>query len=251
MEAFPLQLEDLLPIDTEGLPETPLHRQTDPQNQQDRAVFEREATLIGAGTHRIKRITPHLAEVGNQDLGEGVVLSPDETEATILPSAPRGSLARGLILHKLLEEVLTGELQDDAASLVERATVLGRELANSPGGADFNPQEAAQSVRRGLALPEIQAVRDTLIPECWISNSITASGAEQVTVGIADAVTYGSDGQVSLVVDWKSDVRPTPMVKAGYRAQVASYLLATGAKTGLVVFLSTGHIESVSEIPEI
>ena len=69
---------------------------------------------------------------------------------------------------------------------------------------------------------------------------------EAVTLGVADAVTVGPDGRIGLVVDWKSDVDPAPAVVAGYRAQVAAYLAATGANEGLLVFLTSGRVERIA-----
>lgn len=158
---------------------------------------------------------------------------------------PRGSLARGQILHKLLEEVLTGEVQDDAAALETRAVQLAAELESTPGAVVLDAGEAARSVLRGLALPAIQAVRTRLVAECWVADSVALDGSEQVTLGVADAVVQQPDGRISLVVDWKSDVDPTPSTVAQYRLQVGAYLRATGAAVGMIVFLSSGAIERV------
>ncbi len=245
MAAILLGLEHLSPFDTDRLDEVSLHRAEDPANRQDRAQFEVEAALIASKTHRITRITPHLAEAGEEISIQPALLPQGINDQDLPHSPPRGSLARGQILHKLLEEVLTGEVQDDAAALETRAVQLAAELESTPGAVVLDAGEAARSVLRGLALPAIQAVRTRLVAECWVADSVALDGSEQVTLGVADAVVQQPDGRISLVVDWKSDVDPTPSTVAQYRLQVGAYLRATGAAVGMIVFLSSGAIERV------
>ena len=42
------------------------------------------------------------------------------------------------------------------------------------------------------------------------------------------------------MIDWKSDVDPTPETLDHYRAQVRAYLDITGAERGMVVFVTPG-----------
>ena len=48
-----------------------------------------------------------------------------------------------------------------------------------------------------------------------------------------------------VVVDWKSDVAPTPETLQHYRSQVRAYLDATQAARGLVVVVTNGSTFSV------
>jgi hypothetical protein len=74
--------------------------------------------------------------------------------------------------------------------------------------------------------------------------SETIADVETATSGIADAISYGPAGNPDVVVDWKSDVSPEPALVEHYRyrAQVRSYLASTGAKQGLIVFVTTGRL---------
>jgi len=108
--------------------------------------------------------------------------------------------------------------------------------------------ELATSVLRGLSVPEVAAVRHALIPECWVSASRSDGRAENVVIGIADAVALDRDGGIGLVIDWKSDVAPEPKTVSRYHGQVRSYLDATGAPEGLIVFLTTGQVERVRPV---
>lgn len=63
--------------------------------------------------------------------------------------------------------------------------------------------------------------------------------------GIADALALDGDNDVEVVIDWKSDVEPTAEVVKLYREQVRDYLAATGGKSGLLVFVTSGRVERV------
>jgi ATP-dependent exoDNAse (exonuclease V) beta subunit len=245
MERFPLRLDELTPIDFEGLGEARLQRTEEPANPQDRAQFVTEAALIAARASRIRRITPHLAEAGDEPVGEPAPTRLAADDDDVVLDRPRGSLARGLILHKLLEEVLTGELLEDEAALTSRAGTLTLELADAPGAATVSSLEMAQSVLRGLALPDVRAVRNRLVAECSVASSFMTEGVEDITLGIADAVVMNAEGGIELVVDWKSDVDPSLATVASYRAQVSAYLRACGATKGLIVFLTSARSERV------
>jgi ATP-dependent exoDNAse (exonuclease V) beta subunit len=245
MERFGLRHDDLEPFDAQHLDEGRLERTEELANGQDCAVFEAEAALIAARTQRIERITPHLKE-GNETIGaEQAPLPPSANDPMIEIAPPRGSLARGLVLHKLLEEILTGEMPEDLAVLETRAVELAAQLDDTPGAAALDGAEAARTVLRGLALPPIRAVRDRLVPECTVASSVLDGEVEWVTLGIADAVVRGTDGTLDLVVDWKSDVDPAPATIAQYRGQVGAYLMATNVTAGIIVFLTPGQIEHV------
>jgi len=149
----------------------------------------------------------------------------------------------------LLEEVLTGETPDSTDGLETRASILLSELGivtyESAEDGPYAPELAA-SVRRGLEVPAVAALRPRLLPEVTV---FSADSAEQSTVfvgGVADALALGDGDQVEVVVDWKSDVDPAASVVDLYREQVRDYLAATGAKEGLLVFVTGGHVERVA-----
>ena len=248
MERFGLQHHGLDPFNADHLAGGKLDRTEDLPNTQDRGAFEAEAALIAARTHRIQRITPHLAEADEATEPGPAPLPPLEDDSADATPPPRGSLARGLVLHKLIEEVLTGEVAEDVGTLEARATELAWQLDDTPGAAGFDAVEAARTVLRGFSLPEIRAVRGRLVPECTVSTSVTTPEAEMITLGVADAVVREADGTVGLVVDWKSDVDPASAMVARYRGQVGAYLSASGAPEGLIVFLTPCVTEKVVKL---
>jgi hypothetical protein len=65
---------------------------------------------------------------------------------------------------------------------------------------------------------------------------------------IVDALVLDGAKSVDVVVDWKSDVEPTAEVVKLYREQVHDYLAATGGKSGLLVFVTSGRVERVTPL---
>ena len=102
------------------------------------------------------------------------------------------------------------------------------------------PRELAGCVARALALPEIAACRARLVPEVPVYGATSTGAEEQVTIGIADAIAFGTEGTPQVVIDWKSDVGPSPDTLRHYCDQVRAYLDVTGAERGLVVALTSG-----------
>ncbi len=168
-----------------------------------------------------------------------------ETEG---PIAVQGGRERGLVIHKLLEEVLTGETQDHRASLIERAGTLIQSLG-LPVAADpakgLSNIEIAGCVERTLRLPQVATLRPTLLPEFPVYASDLLDGEERATVGITDATSFAVDRKPTVVIDWKSDVHPAPETLEHCRTQVGNYLRTTGAELGPIFFVTSGTVVSV------
>jgi hypothetical protein len=93
---------------------------------------------------------------------------------------------------------------------------------------------------RTLQFPEIAALRPSLQAE----TAIWAASDGTYLAGRVDAVSVVG-GEVQAVLDWKGDVAPSVLDRAGYRGQLAEYLAATGAPRGALVYMSLGQIEWV------
>jgi ATP-dependent exoDNAse (exonuclease V) beta subunit len=230
------------------------------ENPQDEATWRAEAATIAATRRIITWRSPSRHEIV---AGEQHVPSEEEIFAeaatleerlpaeagTVLPCETiQGSWERGLVLHKLIEEVLTGETAEDPMALESRARTLLAELGvagfDSPADGPHAPEIAA-TVLRALAIPEVAALRPRLLPEITVFSVEMSDDATTYVGGIIDALALGQDGGVDVVIDWKSDVDPRTIQVDFYRAQVRDYLAATGAKEGLLVFVTTGKIEKV------
>lgn len=171
----------------------------------------------------------------------------DDTELPAL--AVQGGRERGLILHKLLEEVLTGETAEDATALAARAeelaAMLAADILDDPGKG-LSALELASTTKRALALEQVAAVRNRLVPEFGVFSAETEDGREHVRTGVADAIAFKEDGAPEVVIDWKSDVEPTADAIAHYKRQVHAYLEMIGAPKGLIVFATPGTVHEVT-----
>ena len=227
-------------------------------NAQTRESFAAEAAAIADRRRHLTWLAPSRDESST-----GPVLTPEAVEIwaandarqpddEAVPPSIQGGRERGLILHKLLEEVLTGETPDDTSALTERARALivaiGKTVVDDPAKG-LSPSEIAGCVTRTLALPEIVELRPTLAPEFPVYASTVVDDVEQATAGITDATSFGPDGKPQVVIDWKSDVQPTAETINHYRAQVANYLDVTGTKRGLIVLVTSGEILTVMPSP--
>ena len=164
------------------------------------------------------------------------------------PRAVRGGRERGLVIHKMLEEVLTGEIDEAHETLTDRATVLIEMLGLTPTMCPeegFCAVEIAGCVARAFALPDVATLRHALKPEFPVLASSIIDDVERLTVGITDAIAIGADGLPDSIVDWKSDVEPDAEAISRYRAQVKSYMQAMGARRGMIVFVTSGVVLTV------
>ncbi len=250
-----LSLADLPALDVTHLPLEMGAAAAGEGNQQTRESFAAEAGAIAARHRGLTWLAP-----SRDESSAGPVLTPEAVEVWAAGDARQpddeaerpsvqGGRERGLILHKLLEEVLTGETAQDNAALAERAqaliAALGRPAVEDPSQG-LSPGELAACVTRTLALPEIAALRSVLTPELPVYASVVLDEVEQATAGIADAIALGPDGTPQVVIDWKSDVQPAPETIDHYRAQVRAYLDMTGTGRGLIVLVTTGEIIAVA-----
>lgn len=220
-------------------------------NAQTRATFAAEAEAIIARQTRLTWLAPSrdenaagtvLQEEGNGIWTSSAVDQPDGLQTTL---QVQGGRERGLILHKLMEEVLTGETDEARAALAERAAELIRALCRSPvadAERGLSAEELAGCVVRTLALPDIAGLRSGLLAEFPVYAAQSIDGAETATAGIADALTLTAEGRPAIVVDWKSDVAPNSQTLDHYRAQVRAYLDMTGAGHGLIVLMTSGTV---------
>jgi exodeoxyribonuclease-5 len=220
-------------------------------NAQTRASFAAEAETIAAGQTRLTWLAPSRDEnadgsVLREEEAALWIGSADDQPSELDAAAPvQGGRERGLILHKLMEEVLTGETQEAGVTLAQRAAELIRALGRSPvddPATGLSVQELAACVIRTLALPDIAALRPGLLAEFPVYAAQAVDGVETATAGIADALTLTAEGRPAVVVDWKSDVSPAPGTLDHYRAQVRAYLDMTRAERGLIVLMTSGAV---------
>ena len=225
------------------------------ENEQTREVFAAEAAAIGERHQPIVWRAPSRDEdVAQPILREEVpsILATDGDGAPADGAAAltiQGGRERGTILHKLIEEVLTGETAETPLNLTARAESLihslGLPVMEDPA-LGLAPAELAGCVVRALSLPEVVALRPVLVPELPVYGSITTDTHEEASPGIVDAIVFDAGGAPQVVIDWKSDVDPSQETLDHYRAQVRAYLDMTGAERGMVVTVTNGAVHCVT-----
>jgi exodeoxyribonuclease-5 len=249
-----LAVSDLPPIDLSAFCLEIPPRPEENQNIQTREVFASEAARIVDLSHPIVWLTPSKHDAADEHTnGEAAVISisnlDEETTDTVPLIEVKGSTKRGLIIHKLLEEVLTGETLENLDNLTSRAHELIislNETHHDVAAEGISADEIASSCSLALNLPEIQELRlGNLRPEISIYASDLKGSLEQITSGFADAIAY-KDGSPDVVIDWKSDVSPSANIIESYKGQIKAYLSAVGAKKGLLVFVTSGKTINVN-----
>lgn len=240
-------------FDTSGLPLEPIDALGSASNNQTRESFAAEAKAITDRQVRLTWLAPSRDENATGKV-------PQQVEASIWTSSNDGPSAefqplvsvqggreRGLILHKLMEEILTGETDDSRSTLVTRAEELIRATGKIPAvdpAAGLAPEELADCVARTLALPQIAALRPSLLAEFTVYAIRGEHTVLVATAGVADALTL-NDGRPAVIIDWKSDVNPNPQSIEHYRSQVRTYLDVTGAERGLIVLMTNRTVITV------
>ena len=250
-----LSLPELPALELDDLPTDIDLVNAELENRQTREVFASEAAAVVESHRRIVWRAPSRDEsvdgpVLRQETPEILTTDGDGAPAdNNVAAVIQGGRDRGLILHKLIEEVLVGETAETIPELVARADILiralGKPVMDDPA-LGLAPSELAGCVVRALSLPEVIAVRPRLKPEFPVYASELAEMHEEAAAGVADAIAFDPDGVPKVVIDWKSDVDPSPRTRDHYCGQVRAYLDMTGAERGLVVVVTSGDVIPVA-----
>jgi ATP-dependent exoDNAse (exonuclease V) beta subunit len=235
-----LEQQKLSRFDITKLPTaTPTAPRAETPNLQTREVFEDDATAIAARTTRLTWVRPSDHDADRMPVGELVAMEPGDPPETGLPVGP--GRIRGLVLHKLIEEILTGEVEETPTALARRAGILTLQLATGDGASLPGKDEIAATALRALRLPGIAELRATLVPELTLFGSTAEGNIETVLSGRADAIAFGN-GTASVVVDWKSDVAPSTEDIQLHAGQLRDYLASANAPRGALVYMTPGTV---------
>jgi CRISPR-associated exonuclease Cas4 len=232
-----LRQNEIPEIDLSAFPEPTARPAPSSKNEQSADVFAAEQRRIDEKATPIvwRRPSDHDPDRLGDPL-ESVVIAEAVAEHPDIVGA--GAL-RGIILHKLVEELLTGELVSTRKAATARADVLLSQLVS--GGGDDGPRpeplEMAGTALRTLALPEIAVLKPYLVPEL----AIWAARDTYLVAGRADALAI-RENKIDVAIDWKSDMKPTTSIRAAYAGQLRDYLEATGTARGALVFMSLGEV---------
>lgn len=241
-----LRADELPEMNLESLPSAPgksEDRRPKPQPQvQSRDQFRKESYKLKQSSSQLTWVTPSKDEVPVTDLDTTFL---DLGESTLhedeLPPVAGPGLVRGQVIHRLIEEILTGETPLDQAT--ERAEILVTQIQSYPEielPDSIDPVEISLRVARALQLPQIHPIIDSLVPECPVYNFESENGASSVVVGIADAISFSLDGTPQLIIDWKSG-----QVETHHEEQIAAYMRATSINRGLLVYVDSAQVKEV------
>jgi ATP-dependent exoDNAse (exonuclease V) beta subunit len=220
----------------------------EPPNRQTAEIFEAEAAKIAEGITRLTWLKPSEHDRDRIPLAEAVSLEVADAPEAESPVGP--GRVRGLILHKLMEEILTGEIEETLPVLAKRAEILISELAIEQDVEAEAPakEEIAATALRTLQLPDIAVLRHALVPELPVYGMLD-TGCTALT-GRADAIAIQA-GAASIVLDWKSDVAPTIEDIAVHAGQLRHYIAAVGAPRGALVYMTPRTVHWVEAEPRI
>jgi ATP-dependent exoDNAse (exonuclease V) beta subunit len=238
-----LRQNEISETDLSAFPEATLRPTHGSKNVQSADIFAAEQRRIDENATPIVWRSP--SDHDPDRLGhplESVVIAEAIAEHPDIVGA--GAL-RGIIIHKLIEELLTGELVSTRKAAAARADILLSQLVSGSGdnGPRPEPLEMADTALRTLALPEIALLRPHLVPEL----AVWAARDTYLVAGRADALAI-RENKIDVAIDWKSDVKPTTSIRAAYASQLRDYLAATGAARGALVFMSLEEVVWVEPV---
>src|SRR5262249_36412066 len=113
---------DLPELDLHDLVPKPLAQSAEQPNRQTATVFESERSIINQASIPISWSRPSDQDTDRLPLAERITVDPVEAPEVELPVG--AGRVRGLVLHKLMEEVLTGELEESMQAFRNRAVKL-------------------------------------------------------------------------------------------------------------------------------
>jgi CRISPR-associated exonuclease Cas4 len=236
---------ELPQLDLSRLKPAPRTADVDLPNRQTHEVFEAERASIVAASTPLQWLRPSDRDRDRMPMAEAIAIELGDAPETELPVG--GGRVRGLVLHKIMEEILNHELSENSSSVSARARALIGELVSGGeyGAEQPDADEVAATAIRTLALPEVTALRPSLVPE-WPIYTVFADQAEpRALAGRIDAIAFEA-GKPSVVLDWKSDVAPNEEDIRDHAGQLTDYLRAVGAKRGAIVYMTSGLVRWVA-----
>jgi ATP-dependent exoDNAse (exonuclease V) beta subunit (contains helicase and exonuclease domains) len=236
------------PLNLSSLPEPQVSSIEVEANLVDAEGFRREAAQVKAAMPKIVWTSPSRHEWSP-------ALSDEVTDDELVSAVPlldpyagiNGGPERGTILHKIMEEILNGELEEDDEAIHARAAELSDQFLAMAGRVipDLLPDEMTRTVRRTLNLPIVASMRPYIIPELVTADARQDGEVEVIEYGVIDAAAVGEDGFVKAVFDWKSDIRPNAAATKGYSKQVRRYIEMNEVECGYIVYMTTGEVVEV------
>lgn len=210
-------------------------------NLQDSAIFSEEAERVYAASPKLAWLQPSRAD---SDRSVAIDLPNPEVEVVELATAVVGAgRVRGLVLHKLMEELITGEIAESETALVARAAVLLEQLVGrEPQARQPLSDEMGRTALASIRHPAVAPWRGALVAEVPVWGS---QGEGAVLAGRVDAMAL-QGGQIKALFDWKSDRLPGPDERVKHATQLRLYLNATGVDQGFILYMTGLEVVAVT-----
>lgn len=216
-------------------------KQASSTNDQTAGLFAEEGDRIATENLKIQWRRPSSADVDRELLDRAILdVEAIRVEPTPDPVVGAGAL-RGVVLHKLMEELLTGLVVPGQRQLKDRASVLLGQLEMAETVVRPDLAEMARTALRTIKHKKLKPYVAKMVPE------VPLYGRQSDTVLVtarADAVAF-EGGMPVAAFDWKSDVAPTPKDHDTYAGQLLEYLALINAEKGAVVYMTSGDIQWV------
>jgi len=233
-----LGLRDLPLLNVSALKPSALAPAAEAPNMQDPQTFAAETAQIEAASVPVTWRRPSDSD---PDRAPVIEVMPGEEDAPEVEIPAGGGRVRGLLLHKLMEQVLTGELREQAEAFRARARKLLAQLGLENTADSPDADEIGATAWRTLQLPEIAALRPRLVAELPVYAWLKPGPQGPALAGRIDAAAI-ENGRLQAIVDWKSDVAPGPKDVGAHTVQLQDYLRATGTPRGALVYMTTGSV---------
>lgn len=240
--AVDFRLNDVPELDIAAFRRKPIMRAPEIPNAQTADVFDAEGSRLDAAFAPITWVRPSERDQDIVQIETSSVVAWEQPLDAV--AVIKGGSVRGTILHKLMEELITAELEASPPAIQERASVLIQQLLHAATPPGLDAQELAQTALRTFSLPELAHDQGDLVAEVPVYGRIGKSPNRLVS-GRADAVRY-HNGRAQIVFDWKSDVAPDTAARAAYAQQLSIYVDVLNAERGAVIYMSTGLIDWVN-----
>jgi exodeoxyribonuclease-5 len=243
-----LKLQDIQTMDLETFSSKMRIQRDVTLNNQDEKTFSEQTNSILSAKKLVVNKTPSRHESHASSL-RITIDDLIEAEPVSDPSEfVQGSAERGIVMHKLMEEILTGELSENEEDIEKRARELIQQMIASKEDEikDMDEHIMTKEIIQTLSLPQIVMMRDRLVPEVATYSSFENDKFEGVTFGIMDAAEISDNGTVETVIDWKSDRSPADATIELYRKQISDYMAMNGVNRGLIVFMASGKVIEVA-----
>lgn len=211
-------------------------------NSQTASGFAQEALRIAEACPNIVWRIPSGADADRKVMDNLVSLAAtDDIVFDTLAMVTGAGARRGVILHRMMEELIAGLCAPDMSALAERASALLVQAPNDGGDAPVAEQLAATAMS-AFQHEELDPYRGKLLAEVPLFG---ARSTHELISARADAIAL--EGGVAIAAfDWKSDVHPTEESRHQHRMQLAQYLQLIGAPTGAVVYVTTLEFQWVT-----